>query len=269
MTLFATSSSEGVIERPLTKATIYRPAYSLDQRTFRIDQASGDWRVDDLAVLMLEQRVIAEAIALHELAGKPPTIVYAAGAAALRVFDSRFRLAGRTSRFIESDYRPDEAQEAFRDLRAGRLDVLITRRPYTPGPAIAGVAVMLARPTRLSELFAAFLARLQAPVRVIDLALNCERLGLPSDWDLELVLGASTDLIVDTMLDRLATVPASQLQRWAEGDRGRLQLIAVARGYKIGWVEISAKAWLDAQVKNRARPPLRPDRRSGRATATA
>jgi hypothetical protein len=244
----------------MTKATVYRPAYSLDLCTVRVDPASGDWRVDDLAVLMLEQRVIAEAIALHELAGKPPTIVYAAGAVALRVFDSRFRLAGRTSRFIESDYTPGEAQTAFTDLSEGRLNILITRRPYTAGPAIADIAVLLARPTRLAEPFAAFLARLQAPACVIDLALNCSRLGMPADWNPESVCGAATDLVVDAMLDRLGTSPVPQLQRWAEGDRGRLELIAKARGYKTGWVEISAKAWLDAQVKNRTRLSPRPDR---------
>jgi hypothetical protein len=253
----------------MTAAIIYSPAYGLDLRTVRIDPASGDWRVGDLAVIMLGPRVIAEAIALHELAGKPPTIVYAAGSAALRVLDSHFRLAGRISRYIESDYKPGEAQEAFTDLSTGRLDVLVTRRPYQTGPAIADVAVMLARPTRLAESFVAFLTRLRAPVRVIDLALNCDRLGMPADWEPELVKGAATDLIVDAMLDRLGTLSVPQLQRWAEGDHGRLELIRKARGYKSGWVEISAKAWLDAQVKNRARPPPRADRRSARTTATA
>ena len=128
---------------------------------------------------------------------------------------------------------------------------------------------MLARPTRLAEPFVAFLTRLQAPVCVIDLALNRERLGIPSNWEPELVSGAATDLIVDPMLDRLATLSVSQVQRWAEGDRGRLELIAKARGYKAGWVEISAKAWLDTQVKHRAWPPPLADRRSARTPATA
>jgi hypothetical protein len=48
-------------------------------------------------------------------------------------------------------------------------------------------------------------------------------------------------------------MPTAACQRWAEGDRGRLALIAKAKGYKLGWIDHAAEGWLDKQVRSRPR----------------
>ena len=248
----------------MTAAEIYTPAYVLDLCTVRGD--GDDWNVNDLAVLMFEPQVQAAVVALHEMAGQPPTIVYVAGAAALRVYAARFRLAGRPSRFIESDTQAAEIVQATDDLAAGRLNVLVTRRPYQAGlPIPPGTAVLLARPTRVAESFLDFLDRLQAgpdtPIRLIDVAQNIERLGVPSGWDVHQVKGETPDVVYDPVVDRLSLMSGPQIAAWAEGNEDRLRLAAKARGFKSGWVEHARRGWLAKQVKKRT-GPSRPEARA-------
>jgi hypothetical protein len=123
--------------------------------------------------LMSQNRVTVEALALHEAAGKPATLVYAWGSAHLRVIEARAKLAGISARLIESDMPAANAIEAFADLTRGRICMLVTRRAYSAGPAITGIgAVMLLRSTRLAEPLHAILNRLRMdpPIAVIDLA---------------------------------------------------------------------------------------------------
>jgi hypothetical protein len=252
----------------MTTVSIYTPSYSLDFAGVRVDPGTDDWRTDDLATIMLAPTVIAAGIALHELAGRPSVVAYAPGPAALRVFDSRFRLAGRRSRFVESDYLAGEAQQAVADLRTGNLEVLVTRRAYQPGPPLANIAVLLARPTRLKEPFLAFLSRLQPSASIIDLSFNCELHGVPAGWETRQIVGKTSEVVVDPMLDRLALLSVAEAQNWAQGDRGRLELVAAARGFKPAWIEHAARGWLNKQVKTRDRVPSPFDRRPVRQVRT-
>jgi hypothetical protein len=160
-------------------------------------------------------------------------------------------LAGYRCRFAES-YPITDARAAFEELITGRLDLLVTRRPYSPGPPIPLNAVMLANATRLKVAFLDYLGRFQpsaGTLSIIDLVGGIGRHGAPSNWAVEIVESTIPNVVRDPRLDRLATMSASQIQTWAEGDYTRLELGRIARGFKPGWSEHSRRGWLDKQVK--------------------
>lgn len=254
----------------MTPAKLFVPDYVLDLQTARADPSTSDWRADDLDTLMVSGTVSRAAVDLHDRAGRPPTLVYVPGSVCLRVTTGHFAIAGRRAQFLETDVERDKVQQAFADLLARRIELLATRRAYQPGPPMTGIAaVMFTRPTQLKEPFHAFLGRLEpaedgSPITVIDLAGNIERLGAPVGWQVETITCEAKVVVADPALDRLSTMPMAAAQRWAEGDRGRLAMVAAARGYKPAWVTHSVEAWHDKEVRSRSRQSTPLDRRPGR-----
>jgi hypothetical protein len=118
----------------------------------------------------------------------------------------------------------------------------------------------LGRPTKLKDSFLAFLRRLQAGTNVIDLADNIRLHGTPEDWHTSLIEGEAVNVLRDPRLDRLGTMSAPEIQRWAAGDLTRLELGRIAKGYKLGWSEHSRRSWLDKQIRDR-NGPVRPEER--------
>jgi hypothetical protein len=248
---------------------VLRPSYTLDLAGVRTDDSTGDLVPGDAAELMLLTRINAEAVSLYRLAGAPPCLAYVTTPAALRVLDAHIRLAGVRSRFVEPP--PSEGlREAYNALLAGDLDVLVTRHRFGAGPPVP-LAVMMVVPTLQRESFHAFLGRLRPvadEIVVIDLADNIRRHGVPESWTVNIVEGEPQDVVRDPRLDRLGTMSAPELQRWAEGDRGRLEIAARVKGFKPGWVQFSVDGWLNRQIKARGTPP-RPDGNRGSARPRA
>jgi hypothetical protein len=179
----------------------------------------------------------------------------------LRVADAFCRLAGYRSRFVES-HPSDQAREAYDALLSGRLDLLHTRYPYRAGPPLS-TAVMLLRPTCRRDVALTFLSRLQPASKeivVFDLADVIRQHGAPENWQMTVIEGAPEDILCLPVLARLGTMSASQIQAWAQGNRVRLELGRVARGFKAGWTEHAERGWLDKQVRARS-GPVRPEER--------
>jgi hypothetical protein len=242
----------------MADVAVFVPAFTIDLSAARVDPDTGDWVTGDLFDLMGQDMVTTMAIALHEMAGHPRALAYACGSAHLRVLAARFRLAGQSSEFIESDFERAKIRQTYERLVAGRIRLLVTRSPYVNGPAIGGIdAVLLARPTRLQETFHTFLGRLQPAISIIDLADNIRRHGTPEGWAPNIIEGEPQRVLRDPHLDRLATMSAPEIQRWAEGDFTRLELGRIAKGYARGWSEHSRRGWLDKQVRVRG-GPVRP-----------
>jgi hypothetical protein len=117
---------------------VFVPAFTIDLSAARVDPDTADWCVDDLFDLMGQDLATTAAIALHEMAGRPRTLAYACGSAHLRVLTARYRLAGQSSEFVESDLELTKVREVYDRLLTDRIRILVTRRPYTDGPSITG-----------------------------------------------------------------------------------------------------------------------------------
>jgi hypothetical protein len=237
---------------------VFTPSYtSIDDSTVRIIE-NGDYHQDDAGSMMTLPSIVSTALSLYEAAGRPRTLVYCNSSAALRIYTSRFAVVGARASFIERRERREAMHQKIADLNNGDLDILVNRQPFGDGPEIHVDAVLLASLTLLPAPFQAFLARLRVST-VIDVALNIARFGAPPHWDVRQVVTPASMVITDPMLDQFATLSMRDLQAWAMGDRRRLELIAPARGYKAGWIGISAETWINRQIKNRGQPLRNPE----------
>jgi hypothetical protein len=237
---------------------VFTPSYtSIDDSTVRIT-TGGDYHPDDAGNMMTLPMIVSAALALYEAAGKPHTLAYVNNSTALRIYSSRFAIVGARASFIELRERREAMHQKIADLNNGDLDILVNRQPFGDGPEIHVDAVLLASLTLLSAPFQAFLARLRVST-VIDVALNIARFGAPPHWVVRQVVTPASLVVTDPMLDQFATLSMRDLQTWAQGDRRRLELIAHARGYKAGWIGISAETWINRQIKNRGSPLRNPE----------
>jgi hypothetical protein len=235
---------------------IFRPSFAFDFTGVRLDHLTGDYNVGDVAELVTQSRVSAAAVELYRLARSPASTVYVSSPGHMRIIDAYLRLAGVKSCTAEN-WADESARQVFADLLAGNLEALVTRHRYGAGSPIS-LAVVMGHATALRDSFFEFLSRLQPSanvITVIDLCANIRRLGVPDFWNgIELIEIPAPDVIRDPVLDRLGMMSAVELQRWAEGGIGRLQLAAKVKGYPKGRVQHSIVGWLLRQTKSRGSP---------------
>jgi hypothetical protein len=249
--------------------SVFVPACRIDLSTVRINSATGDWRPGDLAEVMVQRRLTAEAVALHDQAGRPAILVYACNAVHLRVLSAGFRIAGIPTLAIDVGRPAAEFRTAFDNLVTGRIGAVVTDRPYTAGPPITGPGtILLARPTRSKAMFLSFLERFTALALIVDVSGNVALHGAPPEWETRVTIGPAQDVVADPILDRLTFLKARELQKWAAGDRMRLELAAKAKGYNAGWIQHSEQAWGGRALQDRNEPINRTHDQHRREAAT-